>query len=84
MKCPECEHTGQRSQLYMPDCYFSTAMGGTRNYYDEDGNHHYHEVNRSSGRGSCSNGHVLNVSASTKCTAPGCDYGHPLTISIVN
>lgn len=77
MKCPECERTGQRSKLYMPDCYFTTAMGGTETYYDEDGQRHHHEVNHSSGQGRCSNGHLLNFSRSTKCPAAGCDYGFP-------
>ena len=80
MKCPECERLGERSKLYMPDSYMSTAMGGSQNYYDEDGDHHYHEVNHSSGQGHCSNGHVLNVTRSTKCKS--CDYGTPQTITL--
>lgn len=83
MKCPECERTGQRSKLYMPTSYFSTAMGGTESYYDEDGVHHFHEINDSGGSGSCSQGHILNVSLSTKCPAPGCDYGHLTRIELV-
>jgi hypothetical protein len=51
MRCPECERTGQRSKLYMPTGYFSTAMGGTETFYDEDGHLHHHEVNSSRGRG---------------------------------
>lgn len=83
MKCPECERTGQRSKYYPPNGWCSTLMGGTRTYYDEDGQRHHHEVNTSRGQGNCSNGHVLNVTASTKCPAPGCDYGHEERISVV-
>jgi hypothetical protein len=82
VKCPECERTGQQSKLYMPTSYFSTAMGGSQDYYDEDGHHHYHEVNRSRGTGHCSNGHTLNVDLSTKCKAPGCDYGFPQNLTV--
>lgn len=83
MKCPECERTGQRSKLYTPTGYYSTAMGGTQTYFDEDGHHHHHEVNSSSGRGHCSNGHTLNLTLSTKCQAPNCDYGTPQTITLM-
>jgi hypothetical protein len=83
MRCPECERTGQRSKLFMPDGYLTTDMGGSRNYYDEDGHRHSHEVNSSSGQAHCSNGHILSVQLSTKCKAPGCDYGTPQTITLV-
>jgi hypothetical protein len=83
MKCPECERTGQKSRLYMPTSYFSTAMGGTETYYDEDGHRHHHEVNRSGGVGNCSQGHRLAVNASTKCQAPGCDYGEPFSVELM-
>lgn len=83
MKCPECDRTGQRSKFYMPTSYVSTAMGGTRTYYDEDGYRHYHEINSSRGQAFCSNGHTLNVTLSTKCQAPGCDYGTPQTMTLV-
>jgi hypothetical protein len=66
----------------MPDGYFSTGMGGSQSYYDEAGHKHYHEINSSSGQGHCSNGHILNITLSTKCEAPGCDYGTPQTITL--
>lgn len=83
MKCPECERTGQRSKLYMPDGYVSTCMGGSQGFYDEDGHRHYHEVNSSHGQAHCSLGHILTVDLSTKCKAPGCDYGHEQTMTLV-
>lgn len=83
MKCPECERTGRQSKLYMPDSYFSTAMGGSETYYDEEGQYHHHEVNSSSGQGHCSNRHTLNVVLSTKCQTPGCGYGSLLSITTV-
>lgn len=82
MKCPECEATGQKSKLYMPTAYISTAMGGSQSFYDEEGNRHHHEVNRRGGIGRCSNGHQLNVDLSTQCQAPGCDYGEPFSIEV--
>lgn len=84
MRCPECERTGQRSKLYTPTCYISTAMAGAQTCYDEDGNRHHHEVNSSGGRGQCSSGHTLDFTASTKCPAPDCDYGTPQTITLVS
>lgn len=83
MKCPKCEQTSQRSKLYMPTSYCCTAMGGTQTYYDEDGQRHHHEINSSVGQGRCSNGHILNITASTKCPAPDCDYGHPQRIDVL-
>lgn len=83
MKCPECERTGQRSKLYMPTGYISTCMGGTETYYDEDGHRHHHEINRSHGQGSCSLGHILNVTLSDKCPAPNCGYGSPMSMTVV-
>ena len=83
MKCPECEKTGQRSKFFPPTGYFSTAMGGSENYYDEDGHRHRHEVNVSSGRVHCSNGHVFTLRLSNKCPAPGCPYGHEQTLTRV-
>jgi hypothetical protein len=66
----------------MPTSYVSTAMGGTETYFDEDGHRHHHEVNRSGGRANCSNGHVLNITLSNRCAAPGCDYGHERVITV--
>lgn len=83
MKCPECDRTGQRSKFYMPDSYASTLMGGSQSYYDEDGHQHYHEVNSSRGQAHCSTGHILSVALSTRCKAPGCEYGHEQTITLV-
>lgn len=83
MKCPECERTGQRSKLYMPNGYVSTLMGGTQTYCDEDGHRHHHEVNHSSGQGHCSNDHILDFTLSTKCPAPNCGYGTPQRITLV-
>jgi len=82
MKCPECERNAQKSKLNMPQGWTSTLMGGSRNFYDEDGNHHYHEVNSTRGQAVCSNGHRLTVTQSTKCLAPECDYGHPQTMEL--
>lgn len=82
MKCPECVRTEQRSKFYMPTSYYSTAMGGSQSYYDEDGYRHYHEVNGRGGQAHCSLGHILNVELSTKCKAPGCDYGYEQTITL--
>lgn len=45
MRCPECVRTGQRSEYFPPSSWFSTAMGGSESYFDEDGEKHYHEVN---------------------------------------
>lgn len=82
MRCPECVRLGLRSRLYAPTCYTRTAMGGSQQYYDEDGNRHYHEVNRSHGQGHCSEGHVLHWAMSTQCPAEGCEYGSPETITV--
>ena len=48
-------------------------MGGSRTYYDEDGNQHYHEVNTSTSRWWCSNGHQFVRRSIPRC--PSCDHG---------
>ncbi|MBB3752656.1 hypothetical protein FHT44_005168 [Mycolicibacterium sp. BK634] len=58
-------------------------MGGSRGFYDEDGHYHYHEANSSRGQAHCSNGHIMDVTRSTKCTAPGCDFGHEERLVLV-
>lgn len=82
MKCPECERTGQRSKLFMPDAYMCTAMGGSQSFYDEDGEKHYHDINSAMGQGHCSNHHLIDVTRSTKCAAPGCNWGHEQTMAV--
>lgn len=84
MKCPECERTDQRSKFYMPTTWMMTAAGGSQDYYDEDGEHHYHEVNRGKGQAHCSEGHYFKIGKSTQCSAQGCDYGSPESVELIN
>jgi hypothetical protein len=73
MKCPECVKSGQRSKFYTDGMGYSTAMGGSQSYYDEDGAEHYHDVNTHSSSWWCSNGHRFDRSGCPECS--GCDYG---------
>lgn len=82
MRCPECVRLDEQSALYPPSSWTSTAMGGSKHYYDEEGVEHRHEVNRSHGTGRCSKGHVIDWALSTKCPAEGCDYGSPQEITV--
>jgi hypothetical protein len=55
MKCPECVKAGQRSEVY--DLGSSTTLMGVHAYYDENGQHHYHDPNKTTTGYRCSKGH---------------------------
>lgn len=71
MICPHCKSENKKSFLYEGLC-FTTAMG-FQSFYDEDGNYHSHNGNRTSTAYNCSNGHSFSVSVLTQC--PSCDFG---------
>lgn len=73
MICKECKAAGQKSSVYEPAGWFSTAMGYER-YYDEDGKYHVHDPNHSTGTYTCSKGHKWHVTRQKQC--PSCEYGH--------
>ena len=55
MICPQCKKLGKRSRVY---CGVSivTCIGYTP-YYDEDGNYHQNDPNKTTTEYSCSHGH---------------------------
>jgi len=66
MKCPECEALGLKSTLII-DSIFSTCMGSSQFFYDEDGKYHAHDRNYKTRRQHCSLGHVTVVEIENKC-----------------
>ncbi len=55
MKCADCEREGKRSKVYI-GAQSRTLLMGAR-YYDEDGRYHQRDVNKTTTRYECSNGH---------------------------
>jgi len=76
MICKECKKEGLKSTIYIASGGITTLMGDSR-YYDEEGNYHHHDPNKTSARHWCSNGHEWYVTSQTKC--PSCDYGKKIT-----
>lgn len=65
MICPECKAENKKSRVYAGPSS-STCMHCAP-YYDEDGKHHYHDINTSSTSYSCSNGHEWSESSQGSC-----------------
>lgn len=64
--CPECERLGIKSEWRPPLSEVVTAMPRD-SYYDRDGLFHEHDPNSRTGRGQCSNGHVIAIVAYRTC-----------------
>lgn len=59
MRCPECVRLDLRSIVRFYGPHFRTLMGGGGQYWDEDGNCHYHDPNHATKRYLCSEGHIF-------------------------
>lgn len=70
MKCPVCVERGEKSTLHVSGGL--TTLLAPYSYYDEDGEHHYHDRNTSSSEWSCSNGHGGSLVTQPSCSAKGC------------
>jgi len=72
MICPVCEKLEVKSQV---DSHggTSTLLGGSRDYYDEQGVHHFHDINTTRWNYSCSRGHNFDMVGHSPC--PAGDYG---------
>lgn len=55
--CPECKKSGLKS-IVRVGMSMSTAAS-CRPWYDEDGNYHHHDTNRTDTEMTCSNGHTF-------------------------
>lgn len=82
MKCPFCEKEDKKSELESHGSS-TTALGGYRTYYDEDGNYHHHDPNTILTTYTCSQGHKFGVRKARRCPNPDCDFGNedPLIIN---
>ena len=72
MKCPQCEAENTKSTVR--DFGGSRTQMGRSLYYDEDGQHHVHDPNRSTYKFYCSNGHEFQVSSRDGCHVAGCSF----------
>lgn len=78
MQCPQCIEEGKRSTIVLGGG--SRTLLGWTPYYDEDGNYHSHDPNRTSSSGQCSNGHRLHIRSGARC--PSCEYGSKVEITV--
>lgn len=72
MKCPVCLQMGEKSKVFSR--WSSSTCMGSQKYWDEDGNLHIHDPNRTTAQYSCSNGHIWNVDSWHGC--PSCQMNH--------
>ena len=72
MKCPVCEREGKKSIVY-PGGSSETCMGYIP-YYDEEGNHHVHNTNKTIETFCCSEDHHWSVVSRRACLAPSCSF----------
>jgi len=74
MKCSECVSEGKKSSIHPSPTSFRTAMGGLEQYYDEDGEWHYHDPNYTTRQYGCTNGHKWETKLKGPCPAPSCGW----------
>lgn len=74
-RCPFCVHEAVSSRL-LDTGSMRTAMG-FRTYYDETGQLHAHDPNKTRRGFECSNGHLFVMTMIKPC--PNCDYGKDTT-----
>lgn len=79
MKCRKCVNEGLKSILHSGEC--TTTLMGFSPYWDEDGNEHVHNPNRTTQSYSCSNGHRYIELSNRPC--PTCDKGKRGKIEIL-
>jgi hypothetical protein len=79
MKCPVCEEMDLKSKVFPGTQTTTLAMG--ESYYDEDGEWHDHDPNRTTRSFWCSQNHGWSTSSYRKC--PSCDYQLKEKITII-
>jgi hypothetical protein len=78
MKCPICETEGRLSKLRIYHCPVTDAC--THEFYDPNGDYHWHNPNSRARVLTCSNGHKTIHVSSTKCDVEGCTFGEAESI----
>jgi len=71
MICKQCAAKGLKSKVYQ-GMTVSTAMYCSPYYYDEEGDYHNHDYNRTTQQYACSNGHEWAEKKPKLC--PNCDW----------
>ena len=71
MKCPACESVGLRSTVHAGGTM--TTLLCSQNYFDEDGQPHFHDPNWRHATWTCSKGHSGDIQELPGC--PSCGYG---------
>lgn len=77
-KCPECGEN-----------LVNQVGGGARTLaavstgYDDSGEYHRHDPNRSTSTYECENGHRVQRSTQSSCPAPSCDYGGEEELTVI-
>ena len=73
MICSTCSEDGSKSRVFSLGTY-STLMGGSSGFWDENGKKHWHDVNERVTKYQCSNGHEWSEVDDNECGAPGCNW----------
>ena len=72
MICPICREQGLKSRV-TDHGSSRTLMGGNETFWDEEGNYHFHAINKTTTSYSCSNGHNFYTKGYQPC--PMGDFG---------
>ena len=72
-RCPQCVREGLKSKFVVEGSELVTDKLKER-YYDEEGEHHFHDPNLKVGEWSCSNNHTGTYNKFYLCCVRNCEY----------
>ena len=70
--CPVCQENNQTSKVTELTSSVTTSYSSP--FYDEEGNYHNHDSNKTTTNYQCSNGHSFKVVKRRGCTIPNCSF----------
>lgn len=80
MICPKCQEQGLKSCVTINRSM--RDFGSIHQFYDEDGQLHFHDPNKHTDTFWCSNGHSGTVTSNFPCLAKNCDFTSPEEVTI--
>lgn len=79
MICPTCKDSDQKSTVRHLWSY--TTLLWSNPWYDDEGNYHSHDPNRTTSGFRCSNGHEIRIKGRSPCPQGDYDTETEITIS---
>ena len=72
MKCPRCQDLKMKSTIFHMGS--SSTLMASYPYWDEEGEHHNHDMNWTTSSYRCSRGHEWSEKYQNPCPNPDCDW----------